>query len=204
MIKILRPDSIWGRSDTFNLVPKLSSSKEMRGKANFTIKEKVFPQKSLFSALQKKIFHNLHHCTSISAHDYVSLKAFWWLIMCLTLQSNVPYCSKVRHITLLQFMWKLNSANNNDCIKQDSNLSRSGSTFCILLLFNAAFLSMDSFGEGIHLFTLWAPSGVTGFKEASVNLIHLHQNLTFRFLMFGRDDYIPDNKNTFLEMLNIS
>lgn len=121
MIKILRPDSIWGRSDIFNLVPKLSSSKEMRGK--------VSPQKSLFSVLQNFFF------TSISAHDYVSLKAFWWLIMCLTLP---------------QFVWKLNSANNNDCIKQDSNLSSRGSTFCILLRFNAAFLSMDSFGEGLH------------------------------------------------------
>lgn len=55
-----------------------------------------------------------------------------------------------------------------------------------------------------HFFPLWVSSCVTGFKETSLALIHVYQNLTFKLFMCGRDDYISDIKNVFLGVLKIS
>lgn len=180
-----RPDSVRRRSDLWSGA-KLTSSNKMRCKANLcaTIK-RVSPQKS---------------CSRIFFFMTKGWNLFFWYFSatCLNVllfQIMTSYISP----KLLISVRKLNSANNSDCIFTARQLffsSRGKSTVAVFisnamrpccsliywlsLFFHCGFLPVSLF-----------------FKEASLPLIHLHQNLTFRLLMCGRDDYIPAIKMSF-------
>lgn len=76
MIKNTEDRLDMGEIGYLNLVLKLSSSKEMRGKVNFTTIKRKSPLSNHGSVYSHVFFsHSLHHSTFISAaaHDYMFL-----------------------------------------------------------------------------------------------------------------------------------